>query len=566
LQFVAAANLKQGEGLSASKCEEYLLLTELCAASMIDYLSVRDKPYPPQTVARIFFQTLEAVTFLHRATPAIIHLDLKLDNLLIDYEGKIKLCDFGSASTTTYEPEESWNMQRRTAMEEELARFTTPMYRSPEMLDVWSNWPVNAAADVWALGCVLYQLCFHSPPFEDGAKLAIINAKYAILEEDRTHVMLHDLVRQALVADPTLRPTSQQLQEHLGQVGVLNGWDLEEKIDFEHSSATTSMEDNTPDLDLPAFKSQEAKPPQPHAHQQSQQQGGPSSSSFLSNMRGAGSHVLGKVKESTRVIVGSLMSARGDLDLSVVTSKFVAMSFPADGIDLSHRNQAEEVRAILETHHGDHYCVVNLTDRRYPHSKFPRGKVMEADWSTSVTPSAEQLLKVAMQTLDFLGQSKQNVAAVHCLDGKSNTAMLFAAVSLASGAFRKHRDALAFFEHKRGMEPVLSYGQRNVLRQLEKLIRTSQREVIIPRQAVTLTSVILEPIPLFTKAGDGVRPYLDVFCNGKLAASSFKDYAGLKLYTPYDGEAVLKLGLRVPPGTDGNDYQSLINMHITLHR
>lgn len=39
-------------------------------------------------------------------------------------------------------------MQRRTTMEEDLARFTTPMYRAPEMVDPWSNFPVDHSADV----------------------------------------------------------------------------------------------------------------------------------------------------------------------------------------------------------------------------------------------------------------------------------------------------------------------------------------------------------------------------------------------------------------------------------
>lgn len=45
--------------------------------------------------------------------------------------------------------------------------------------------------------------------------------------------MFHDLIRQMLVVDPSCRPTCQQVQEHLGEVGVLNSWDLEAKIDFE---------------------------------------------------------------------------------------------------------------------------------------------------------------------------------------------------------------------------------------------------------------------------------------------------------------------------------------------
>ncbi len=123
-------------------------------------------------------------------------------------------------------PTQFRNMQRRTQMGEEIERHTTPMYRAPEMLDVWSNHRVGVAADVWALGCLLYQLSFHSHPFEDGAKLRIINANYTIPTWDKSHVMFHDLIRQCLAIDPSLRPTAQQALEHLGQVAVLSEWDL----------------------------------------------------------------------------------------------------------------------------------------------------------------------------------------------------------------------------------------------------------------------------------------------------------------------------------------------------
>ena len=56
MQYIAAANLPAGRGLSATKCEEFLLLTELCVASLYNYLSARAQPFPPKTVAQIFFQ------------------------------------------------------------------------------------------------------------------------------------------------------------------------------------------------------------------------------------------------------------------------------------------------------------------------------------------------------------------------------------------------------------------------------------------------------------------------------------------------------------------------------
>ncbi len=87
-----------------------------------------------------------------------------------------------------------------------------------------------------------------------------------------------------------------------------------------------------------------------------------------------------------------------------------------------------------------------------------------------------------------------------------------------------------------------------MLKQLDRALKGGRKEIELTKQPVTVTSVILEPVPLFTKANDGVRPFVDVFCDGKFVASSFKDYGSLTLFTPYDGEAVLKTNIRVPPG------------------
>ena len=89
--------------------------------------------------------------------------------------------------------------------------------------------------------CLLYQLCFHRQAFEDGAKLSIINGNFVIPETDVTHVMFHDLVRQTLAVDPEFRPSCGQVQEHLGEIGVTAGWDLEEKIDFEQNRAASIL-------------------------------------------------------------------------------------------------------------------------------------------------------------------------------------------------------------------------------------------------------------------------------------------------------------------------------------
>jgi serine/threonine protein kinase len=45
---------------------------------------------------------------------------------------------------------------------------------SPEMVDLYSNDPVDERVDVWALGCLLYTLCFFVHPFGTAGNLGIL--------------------------------------------------------------------------------------------------------------------------------------------------------------------------------------------------------------------------------------------------------------------------------------------------------------------------------------------------------------------------------------------------------
>jgi len=116
------------------------------------------------------------------------------------------LCDFGSATSEIYQPDNSWSVNKRNLIEEEIAKQTTPMYRAPEMLDLYNNYRIDSQADIWALGCVLFVLCFSKHPFEDAAKLRIINGKYQIPSSDKEFTDFYDLIRQMLQINPSDRP------------------------------------------------------------------------------------------------------------------------------------------------------------------------------------------------------------------------------------------------------------------------------------------------------------------------------------------------------------------------
>jgi AP2-associated kinase len=62
-------------------------------------------------------------------------------------------------------------------------KYTTFMYRPPEMIDKYKQFKVSTQVDVWMLGCVLYTMCFATHPFQDAQKLAIVNAYYFMPQE-----------------------------------------------------------------------------------------------------------------------------------------------------------------------------------------------------------------------------------------------------------------------------------------------------------------------------------------------------------------------------------------------
>lgn len=95
-------------------------------------------------------QLVESLKYLHQAL--IIHRDLKLGNLFIDSNMRIKVGDFGLATKLAHMDE-----RKRTIC-------GTPNYLAPEILEGKDGHSFEV--DIWSTGVVMYTLLVGKPPFE----------------------------------------------------------------------------------------------------------------------------------------------------------------------------------------------------------------------------------------------------------------------------------------------------------------------------------------------------------------------------------------------------------------
>ncbi|XP_048099013.1 AP2-associated protein kinase 1-like isoform X2 [Alosa alosa] len=187
---------------------EVLILMDFCrGGQVVNLMNQRlQTGFTEPEVLQIFCDTCEAVSRLHQCKTPIIHRDLKVENILLHDRGHYVLCDFGSATNHFQNPQ----AEGVPAVEEEIKKYTTLSYRAPEMVNLYGGKVITTKADIWAMGCLLYKLCYFTLPFGE-SQVAICDGSFTIPDNSRYSLDMHCLIRYMLEPDPEKRPDIYQV-------------------------------------------------------------------------------------------------------------------------------------------------------------------------------------------------------------------------------------------------------------------------------------------------------------------------------------------------------------------
>uniref|UniRef100_A0A1I7XDI5 non-specific serine/threonine protein kinase n=1 Tax=Heterorhabditis bacteriophora TaxID=37862 RepID=A0A1I7XDI5_HETBA len=199
---------------------DYMLLTAYYKTSVLQLMNDRlalGRGLTTTEILSIFCDMCEAVARLHHSHTPVIHRDLKrfwkifqVENILVDERNRAGppiyvLCDFGSATTKVHRVLSSDNYPVHL-IQEEINKYTTLSYRAPEMIDIYGGKPIGTKADTWAMGVMLFKLCYFSLPFGESA-MAIQNGAFTFPSHPHYPDSIKAVIRCLLDADIDQRPS-----------------------------------------------------------------------------------------------------------------------------------------------------------------------------------------------------------------------------------------------------------------------------------------------------------------------------------------------------------------------
>eukprot|EP00826_Nyctotherus_ovalis_P025405 TRINITY_DN1969_c0_g1_i12.p1 TRINITY_DN1969_c0_g1~~TRINITY_DN1969_c0_g1_i12.p1 ORF type:complete len:414 (-),score=62.89 TRINITY_DN1969_c0_g1_i12:221-1354(-) len=171
----------------------YLVFEYIEGGSLSDYIRrTPGKKLAEKETRRLFRQIVSAVQYCH--SKSVVHRDLKLENILLDRNGNVKVIDFG------------FSVVVNTVCKLNLF-CGTALYLAPEIVNRKSYW--GPPVDIWSLGVILYTMLSGRFPFKGNTESELYKsiARGVYINPKGVSQEAAALISSLLNADPAKRPS-----------------------------------------------------------------------------------------------------------------------------------------------------------------------------------------------------------------------------------------------------------------------------------------------------------------------------------------------------------------------